>query len=90
MLARGAQSLGGREPLSPVEHGDSPGLEMSGTTKLLGDPGVVTNNCTAPMDIGFPTVMIVPARNAPSTAAVFDEQGDVTVLVSWQQACATP
>ena len=34
---------------------------MSGTTELLGDPEILTNDCTAPMGIAFPTAMIVPA-----------------------------
>ena len=58
---------GDGEPLSPEEHGDTPGSQMSGTTELLGDPEILTNDCTAPMGIAFPTAMIVPAPNVPLT-----------------------
>ena len=54
---------GDGEPLSPEEHGDTPGSQMSGTTEILGDPEILTNDCTAPMGIAFPTAMIVPAPN---------------------------
>ena len=54
---------GGREPLSPEEHGDSPGSEMSDATELLGDPGILTNDRTAPMGIASPTAIIVPSPN---------------------------